>query len=202
MVIQQIPVFDPNPSLRSSLKLLRECGITNFALIGRIATWLYLPSDRQQFTKDVDFAILTQDSSKMEETLKQQGLKVHLLPIGGVAVRESDLIVDFIDRRLDGFDLLFREAIENARRDIEMFGEIVPVVSLQYLITMKLVSGEPKDDLDVKTLLLAEKIDYDGLRVLVKKYLGPVTANRLDVFAREVGILPPRGPYKWDDVSS
>ena len=36
-----------------------------------------------------------------------------------VAVREPEWTVDFIDRRLDGLDLLFREAIECARRDVE-----------------------------------------------------------------------------------
>ena len=81
-------------------------------------------------------------------------------------MRELDLIVDFIDRRLDGLDLLFREAIENARKDVEIFGEIVPVVSLPYLITMKLVSGETKDDQDAKSLLMIEGIKYDDLRSL------------------------------------
>ena len=181
MVIEQIPSFDPNPSLKAALDFLKETGIQNFALIARIATWVFLPTDRQQFTKDVDLVVLKKDSAKIEETLKQKGLKIHILPIGGVAVRESDLIVDFIDRRLDGLDLLFREAIENARKDVEIFGEIVPVVSLPYLITMKLVSGETKDDQDAKSLLMIEGIKYDDLRSLVKRHLGAGTANRLDV---------------------
>jgi len=171
-------------------------------LIARIATWVFLPTDRQQFTKDVDLVVLKKDSAKIEETLKQKGLKIHILPIGGVAVRESDLIVDFIDRRLDGLDLLFREAIENARKDVEIFGEIVPVVSLPYLITMKLVSGETKDDQDAKSLLMIEGIKYDDLRSLVKRHLGAGTANRLDVFSREIGIRPPRKPYKMSGPST
>lgn len=61
---------------------------------------------------------------------------------------------------------------------------------------MKLVSGEPKDDLDAKSLLMVEGLHYDALRPLVKRHLGPATANRLDVFAREVGILPPKGSYR------
>ena len=196
MVIHQIPTFDPNPSLKAALNFLRETGIQNFALIGRVATWVFLPTDRQQFTKDVDLAILTSDTAKIEEALKHKGLKTYPLPIGGVAVRESDLIVDFIDRRLDGLDFLFRKAIEYARRDVEIFGEIVPVVSLPYLIAMKLVSGETKDDQDAKSLLMVEELKYDDLRPLVKLHLGTGTANRLDVFAREVGLLPPKGSYK------
>ncbi len=201
MVIQQIPSFDPNPSLKSAIDFLQEIGVQDFALIGRVATWVYLPTDRQQFTKDVDFAILTKDSSKIEEALRQKGIKTHPLTIGGVAVREDDLVVDFIDRRVDGLDFLFREAIENARQDVEILGKIVPVVSLHYLVTMKLVSGEPKDDQDAKSLLMVEGLKYDDLRSLVKNHLGTGTANRLDVFARDVGLLPPRGTYKMNAPS-
>ncbi len=83
MVIKQIPSFDPNPSLKAAHDLLQEIGIENFALIGRVATWVFLPTDRQQFTKDVDLAVLTGDLTKIEEALKQKGLKTYPLPIGG-----------------------------------------------------------------------------------------------------------------------
>lgn len=192
----RLPSFDPNSSLKAALDFLQETGIEKFALIGRVATWVFLPEDRQQFTKDVDLAILISDVAKIEEALQNRGLTTYPLPIGGVAVRELNWVVDFIDRRLDGLDHLFREAIENARRDITIFDEIVPVVSLPYLITMKLVSGESKDDHDAKSLLTVEGLEYEKLRPLVKRHLGTGTANRLDVFAREAGILPQRGPYK------
>ena len=55
MVIHQIPSFNPNPSLKAALHFLREIGFQNYALIGRVATWVFLPTDLQQFTKD--FAI-------------------------------------------------------------------------------------------------------------------------------------------------
>ncbi len=196
MVIKQIPSFDPNKSLKAALSILKKSGIQDFALIGRIATWVFLPIDQHQFTKDVDLAVLTTDLYKIEKALKREGVKVYQLPIGGVAVRETEFVVDFIDRRLDGLDILFKDAIAHAQREVEIFGECVPVVSIDYLITMKLVSGEPKDDLDVKSLLRVKDVNYDNLRQLVKQYLGAATANRLDVFAREVGLLPPRGSYK------
>ncbi len=201
MVIQQIPSFDPNPSLKSALDFFQEIGVQNYALIGRVATWVFLPTDRQQFTKNINLAILTKDSSKIEEAFRQKGIKTYPLPIGGVAVRENDLVVDFIDRRLDGLDLLFREAIKNARQDVEILGKIVPVVNLNYLITMKLVSGETKDDQDAKSLLMVEGLKYDDLRSMVKRHLGTGTANRLDVFARDVGLLPTRGTYKMSAPS-
>ena len=64
VVIEQIPSFDPNPSLKAALDFLKETGIQNFALIARIATWVFLPTDRQQFTKDVDLIVLKKDSAK------------------------------------------------------------------------------------------------------------------------------------------
>ncbi len=194
--LSQLPAFDPNPSLKAALRFLAETGVTDFALIGRVATWVYLPADRQQFTKDVDIAVITTDIGKIETALKLRGLKIYQLPIGGVAVREPDMTVGFIDRRQGGFDVLFKEAIAQARRDVKIFGEIIPVVSLNYLITMKLVSGEPKDDLDAKSLLLVKDINYNALRETVQQHLGNATANRLDVFAREVGLLPPKGAYR------
>lgn len=196
MVVQKIPSFDPNPSLKAALEFLKENKIKDFALIGRIATWIFLPADRQQFTKDVDFAILSTETSKIEKALKGKGFKVYQLSIGGVAVREPNFVVDFIDRRLDGFNDLFQEAIANSRKDVKILEETIPVVDLNYLLTMKLVSGEPKDDLDVKALLKVEGLDFPKLRELVKKHLGSATANRLEVFAREVGVLPLKDSYK------
>jgi hypothetical protein len=69
-------------------------------------------------------------------------------------------------------------------------------LEIELLDASKMVSGEPKDDLDAKSLMKVPDIDYENLRHLVKKYLGTGTANRLDVFAREVGLLPPKGSYK------
>ena len=60
---------------------------------------------------------------------------------------------------------------------------------------MKIVSGEPKDDKDLKTLLALKEVNYEKARSIVEKYLGSIIAERLDVFAREVGLLPKRGPY-------
>jgi hypothetical protein len=86
-------------------------------------------------------------------------------------------------------------AIEEASCEVNVGENSIPVVSLEHLIAMKIVSGEPKDDKDLKTLLSLDKADYKKTRRIVEKYLGPITAERLDVFAREAGLLPKRGPY-------
>jgi hypothetical protein len=38
----------------------------------------------------------------------------------------------------------------------------VPLVSLQHLLAMKMVSGEPKDGADVRRILRLEQLDYAG----------------------------------------
>ncbi len=196
MVVKAIPSFDPNPSLKAAVQLLNDLGITEFALIGRVATWLYLPEDAHQFTKDVDIAILTTKIASIEAALKTRGYQVYQLSIGGVAVREPDFFVDFIDRRVDGLDRLFSKAIQEARQDVVFFNEAIPVVGLHHLITMKMVSGEPKDDFDAKALLRVAGVQYSKLRKLVGHFLGMGSANRLDVFAREVGLLSPKAAYR------
>ena len=69
---------------------------------------------------------------------------------------------------------------------------------VEYLVVMKMVSGEPKDDRDVKRLLEYATLNYTETRSVVSRHLGPVTADRLDVFAREAGRpeLPPRRKYE------
>ncbi len=191
------PFFDPNPSINFALELLSKAGLSQYALIGKLAMWIHIDDESQhEFTKDVDFAVLLKDASHIEEEASRQGVNYKHLYIGGIAIRDFDgetqINVDFIDRRLDRIDPLYAKAIEEA---VEIRGKSLSVVSLEYLIAMKAVSGEEKDDKDLKLLLSLNKANYQKVRDIVENYLGPVTARRLDVFAREAGILPRRGPY-------
>jgi len=157
---------------------------------------VYLEDESQhEFTKDADFAVLLNESAKIEKEATTLGANYNYLNIGGIGVREHGINVDFIDRRLSNVDPLFREAIENATGEVYVDEIKIPVVSLDYLIAMKMVSGEPKDDNDLKKLLSLQKADYQNVREIVRKHLGPITAERLDVFAREVGVLPKRKMY-------
>ena len=163
-----------------------------------LAMWVYLDDESQhEFTKDVDFAVFLYESDKIEEQAATQGLNYNHLHIGGIGIREKSVNIDFIDRRLNGIDRLFREAIANASGEVYVDENKIPVVSLDYLIAMKMVSGEPKDDNDLKKLLCLKKVNYKKARSIVEKCLGPITAERLDVFAREVGVLPKRGAYVY-----
>jgi len=193
---RKFQVFDPNPSLKFALKLFLKAGVTKFALIGKLAMWVYLKDESQhEYTKDVDFAVLLKESKNIEDAASRLGIKYRYLHIGGIGIRERGLSIDLIDRRLHGLDLLFSEAIEEASGGVSVDDSQIPVVSLEHLIAMKIVSGEPKDDKDIKKLLDLENVSYKKTRSIVEKYLGPITADRLDVFAREAGLLPKRGPY-------
>lgn len=193
---KEFQIFDPNPSIRFALEFFLKAGISRFALIGKLAMWIYLEDESQhEYTRDVDFAVFFREIIKIEDEASKQGLNYEQLHIGGISIREKGLNIDFIDRRLHGVDQLFTEAIENASGEVYVDGNPIPVVSLEHLIAMKIVSGEPKDDKDLKTLLALKEVNYERARSIVEKYLGSIIAERLDVFAREVGLLPKRGPY-------
>ena len=193
---KEFQVFDPNPSIRFALKFFLKAGISRFALIGKLAMWVYIEDESQHtYTKDVDFAVFSSEIVKIEEEASKQGLNYKQLHIGGIGIREKGLNIDFIDRRLHGVDQLFVEAIENASGEVHVDENPIPVVTVEHLIAMKIVSGEPKDDKDIITLLAVKEVNYEKARNIVEKYLGSITAERLDVFAREVGLLPKRGPY-------
>lgn len=193
---KEFQIFDPNPSIRFALEFFFKAGISRFALIGKLAMWIYLEDESQhEYTRDVDFAVFFREIIKIEDEASKQGLNYEQLHIGGIGIREKGLNIDFIDRRLHGVDQLFTEVIENASGEVYVDGNPIPVVSLEHLIAIKIVSGEPKDDKDLKTLLALKEVNYEKPRSIVEEYLGSIIAERLDVFAREVGLLPKRGPY-------
>ena len=193
------PKFDPEPSLRKAVDLLRKANVSPYALIGRVALWCYLEEEQHQYTKDVDFAVPLSFTEDLEKILKDEKLNYLQLQIGGFGIRDEKYQIDLIDRRFNRMDLLFKEAIENTEQFITLDDEKIPVVEIEYLIAIKMISGEPKHDFDVKALLKINELNYQKTKSITHQYLGPGTAERLDYFAREEGILPKRGPYKYGE---
>ena len=73
----------------------------------------------------------------------------------------------------------------------------VPVVPLDYLITMKMVSGSRKDTQDVEYMLMeVADEDYPAIREVVDRYLGIAAVERLDDLARSAGIASAGRRYK------
>jgi hypothetical protein len=168
----------PKPAARLAASILKNAR-ANFAIIGRVAMWTYLPPEQQEFTKDLDLAVSTEHIAAVVAEVRRRKLKYHQRSIGGIGVRDGERKIDFIDRRLY-HAALFREAIEAALRDgrVVSVGRVkMPLVSAEYLVAMKMVSGESKDDRDAKRLLEHVKLNYAATRRIVRKHLGPVTAT-------------------------
>jgi hypothetical protein len=186
VVVGEVQPFDPGPSVEAAAGALDGHG--PFALIGGLALDAWgIP----RATKDADFAVLVGVAEKAAETLRGPATEVRPLRIGGIGVRDGQrgLRIDLVDRRFHFADL-FREAIDEAHRSgrkARVSGKDVSLVSLEYLLAMKLVSGEPKDEIDARRILQREELAYKDARSIVERHLGVASANRLDALARETG---------------
>ena len=195
----ELPAFDPRPSARFGADVLREAG-QPFALIGKVAVWAHLPPGAHEFTKDVDFAVPEGAIEPIKAVLARRGIVPRPLPIGGLAVREADVRVDFIDRHEGGLGALFEEAIADAERQgilAAVGGGTVPVIAADYLVVLKIVTGEDKDEADVVNLLRRlPSLDLVRTRGLVLRHGGTAGANRLDALARRAGRPDARPAYR------
>lgn len=197
-VVGALTPFDPGPSLQAAAAAL-EAEQAPFALIGGLALEAW---GIARATKDADLAVPVGMAEAAAQRLSRPGAELRPLRIGGVAVRDEGLglSIDFVDRRFH-FGALFASAIAEAGASgrVTKAGSLsVPLVSLEHLLAMKMVSGEPKDDADVRRILRLETLDYRGAHALVEQHLGVATANRLDAMAREAGRpeLPPLRLYE------
>jgi len=194
-----LPVFDPKPSALLGYEILTEVG-QPFALIGKVAMWMHQVKDAQEFTKDVDFAVPRQAKDAIEAALVRRGLIPRELSIGGIAVRDGEVRVDFIDRREGELSGLFEEAIADAaqRGGILSIGDgSIPVVRVEYLIALKVVTGEDKDETDaVKLLQSVAELDLSSTREVIRRHGGPAGANSLDALARRAGRADARPSYR------
>lgn len=181
----ELRAFDPAPSAAAAAAALASLD-ASCALIGGLAMDAW---GMERATKDLDLAVplgVAEQASALMTARATMPLR-----IGGMAVRdpENDIRVDLIDRRFH-FSALFAAAIEEARqslRTVRVGVTELPLVSLEYLLAMKLVSGDPKDDADVRRILTRDDLDYAAARHATEQHLGPATANRLDAMAREAG---------------
>jgi hypothetical protein len=186
---QELPAFDPAPSARAGVEILERAGV-GYALIGRVAVWLYLPPEQHTYTKDVDFAVFHADLGRIAKASAEKGYRPKPLSIGGFAIRGRRVTVDFVDRHPE-LSKLFAGAIRAARRSGPRFslGKLkVPVVPKKYLIAMKIATMEDKDERDAASLIMTISPEgYRALRSFVRRQLGPLLALRLDAIARRAG---------------
>jgi hypothetical protein len=196
---RELPSFDPKDSIRFAHELLTEAGV-EFALIGKLAMWVYLPSRAHTITKDADFAVPRSATRRIAARLAARGIRPRPLSIGGLGVRHGDVRVDFIDRREGGLAPLYEEAVRKARgrRAVGRAGGVrVAVVPVEYLVAMKVVAAEEKDQNDaVELLKTLPRIDLALARDILRRHGGSVAVNLLDALARRAGRPDARPEYR------
>jgi hypothetical protein len=191
-----LPEFNPKISGEFAADILEKLNIRGI-LIGRLAVWAWLSenSEKQAYTKDVDIAVLKESLFEIKRYFQKKNYKVKELQIGGINVKdEKNINVDFIDRasiEWADYSPLFAEAIHEAfksERKIVAGNKNLYLVSLEYLIAMKLATCEKKDEDDVKVLLEEiENINFQELRITLSKYLGSAGRTHFEIILRDIG---------------
>jgi len=180
---------DPLESAALGVAIAEEAHVP-YALIGALAVWSYVPLKAQRLTKDADLAVPYGYRPAIAQAAEGRGLKVHALSIGGCGLTARGIAVDLIDRHPE-LSALFANAVRAAnagRARVKIGSHSVPVVPLPYLVAMKLVMHEPKDERDVEELLRAYPLKrYAQIRKLVRAELGYPSATYLDSIARRIG---------------
>lgn len=164
------------PGSGSSLEFLRKRtwnrAVTNikaiikqtpFAVVGGIATRLYMP---ERMTDDLDILVLTEDADNIYRELTEVGsIKVGELSIGGSSWQLQDgSILDVIESQQPWVGV----AIANPN----IAPDNLPIIRLPYLIIMKLQASRGIDMGDLTRMLGgADETALELVRKTVKTYL-------------------------------
>jgi hypothetical protein len=104
------------------------------------------------------------------------------LSFGGLRTRAANGVpVDVIVRADDWADL-YDEALDHA---VDVDGAPAPVVTPEYLVAMKMVAGRPKDEEDVRYLVLTEDFNMAACEVVVEEHLGKYATKELRAAVEE-----------------
>lgn len=169
----------PMPDLSSLLRGARH------VIVGGTATSLYMPA---RTTKDVDILVTASDAPSVEESLRRAGAT----SLGPLTIDNPLRIEGNSWRLADGSDLdVLRsaqswvgDALEHPSHDVA--GS--PIISLPYLVLMKLASGRGVDMGDLSRMLgSTDEGTLDEARRVVLRYL-PDAVDDLESLA-ELGRL-------------
>ena len=134
----------------------------DWVIIGGVATRAYMP---ERVTKDLDILVRAADGPEVIERLKQAGYKVvSRLAVPGYPMRSSDDVeVDVLFGRYPWLT----EAFAQVRYDQAGY----PVISLPFLVLLKLAANRGRDVGDMTTMLgWATPEDLDQVRAVVARY--------------------------------
>src|SRR5215207_1422043 len=135
---------------------------TPFAIVGAIATRLYMP---ERVTHDIDLFVHADDRHTLAKELVEHGFAKHgELSIGGSTwIGAAGEVLDVIESN----DPWARDAIVSANRAPD--GS--PVIGLPYLVLLKLRASRFQDTADVSKMLgLASEENLDQVREVIAKY--------------------------------
>ncbi len=144
------------PDLRAILK-----GI-DWVVVGAAATRAYMP---ERMTQDLDILIRAIEADLVTDRLSAAGfIKTAELGIPGAAFITSDQAEIDV---LYGEQAWLEEGLAQPERDAAGF----PVLSLPYLVLMKLAAGRVRDIADVATMLgWADDVTLDEVREAVSRF--------------------------------
>ena len=154
------PDFDPIPSIIKSLQILNAARVSSFALVGQFAVRHHLGKSPLEGLNDVDIGVPLGSIWAIEKAMKDEDLSYDVMKIGGFRIRHDDLKIDFIDRRFQELNGLYEEAIKKSHTSLYVEDLVVFVVDVEYLIAIKMASGEVSEDEDVIRLLTVPGLDF------------------------------------------
>lgn len=111
------------------------------------------------------------------------------LSFGGVRTHEHEIELDVIVRD-DEWRKLYAEALAEA---VEVSGVPMPVIAPEYLAAMKMVAGRPKDEGDVRYLVLMGDFDRPKAEAIVRRHLGPYAVKEFRSLVEEAAWRRSRG---------
>ena len=148
--------MNPWPDLRPILK-----GI-EWAIVGGVATRAYMP---ERMTKDLDILVHQNDKDTVLARLQRAGYQmIEHLAIPGYSLRSPEGIE---------VDVLFSDDtwLQDALRQPVLDPAGYPVISLPYLILLKMGAQRTQDWADVSRMLgLATDAELDTVRAVVARY--------------------------------
>ena len=148
--------MNPWPDLRPVLKGIK------WVIVGGVATRAYMP---ERMTKDLDVLIQQGDKDVALSQLQQAGYQIlEPLAIPGYALISPD---GFEVDLLLGAEAWLKDALQEPMQDAAGY----PVISLPYLILLKMGAQRTQDWADVSRMLgLASDSELDAVRAVVAKY--------------------------------
>ncbi len=141
---------------------LRQLIQVPYVIVGGVATRLYMP---ERMTDDLDILIHEDEAERAYQNLNEQmARRIGDLSIGGTSWELPDkTILDIITSQ--------REWVTNALLHPRMGADGQPVISLPYLVLMKLEASRTTDISDISRMLgQASEVELNEVRKVIEIY--------------------------------